>query len=161
MAKYDLEKLVADIKSIMVNNLNTKIAAIEAEKVADGQPATGLEAIDSASYFEQTFSDAVMAVSPALFYGVESVKSKGIGPTTEQVITIFAEVILVEKQDGLTVARIHRYSRALKEIFEENFSAVPASNIKVETVRPVSFKLDENTSEWSKVGGVSLTIALA
>lgn len=164
MTKYDVENLLVDVKALLVANLNTKLAAIEAEKVAQGLPATGLLPVDVAKgYFEQSWSDDILNINPAIFFGIEDVQAVGNGPATEERYKIFVEVVVLDSgQDRLTKNRIHRYARALKEVFEENWDSLGGGcKIKVETVRPISFKLDLNTSEEVKVGGVSLTTALA
>lgn len=164
MAKYDTESLLADVKAVLVANLNTKIAAIEAEKIASGAPATGLLSVDANNgYFEQSWSDKILNINPAIFFGIEDIKAQGVGPSTIETYRIFVEVILIDSgQDALAKNRIHRYARALKEVFEEKFDQFNNGvKIKVETVRPASFKLDENSSEEMKVGGVSILTAIA
>lgn len=171
MTKYDIEDLIADVKRILLANLNTKIAAVEAEKIARGAPATGLLPVDQTigpdgmpvGYFEQNWSDKNFNVSPAIFYGIEDAAATGVGPYTQETIKLFVEIVLVDSgQDNLGKLRIHRYTRAIKEVFEENFDKFGSSSkIKVETIRPLSFKLDLNTTEEVKVGGVQLTTALA
>lgn len=166
MTRYDAESLLKDVKAILVNNLNTKVAAIEAEKIAVGCGASGITAIDTAKgYFEQTWSDKILNINPAIFYGIEDIAAEGMGPWTSETIQIFVEVILVDSGiDPLQLARnkILRYSRAIKEVFQENYDRLPMGNqIKIKTLRPIAFKLDLNTSEEIKVGGVSITTALA
>jgi hypothetical protein len=162
MSRYDTESLLSDIKKILVANLNTKISAVEAEKIAAGFPATQLAAVDTTNgYFEQNWSDAILNIKPAIFFGLEDIRAQGMGPTTQETYQVFVEVILVSAQtDTLDKNRIHRYARAIKEVFEENYDKIPGT-IKIETVRPVSFRLDLNSSDEIKVGGVSITTALA
>ncbi len=156
---YDIENLMQTLKGLLTSNLNAKIDAIEAEKVAGGFPATGLAHISS--YHEQNWSDSILQDSPAIFFGVEEIAAQGVGPSTSEKYKCFFEVVLLDHGlDTLAKNRIYRYSRAIKEVFQDNFSAVPGT-IKIETVRPISFKLDLNSSEEIKVGGVSLTATLA
>lgn len=164
MSIYDTESLLSDIKAALVANLNTKIAAVEAEKIAGGFPTTGLASVDTThGYFEQSWSDELLNYSPAIFFGVEDVQAEGAGPATKQIIRIFVEVVLVDSgMDKLGKNRIHRYTRAIREVLQTLYDRLPGGNkIKIETVRPVSFKVDLNSSEEIKVGGVSLTTALA
>jgi hypothetical protein len=164
MAKYDIENLLEDLKSILVSNLNDAIDAVEAEKVSQGLPATGLEHVDTSNgYYEQNWSDDILNSKVAIFYGVEEIAALGVGPATSQQYKIFVEVVLTDGgMDTLGKNRIHRYARAIKDVLEANFDQIPSSSkIKIETVRPISFKLDLNSSETIKVGGVSLTTALA
>ena len=164
MATYDAEDLLDSILSMVQTGLTAKLLAIETEKIAKGKGITGgLPAPDSSAYFRQTWSDNILNFSPAIFYGNENVEALGVGPSTVQKYKIFVEVVLTDSgMDTYTSSRILRYSRALKEILETNFSEVSeAGQIKIETVRPVAFKLDLDSSEEIKVGGVSLTLALA
>lgn len=163
MLKYDVENLLADLKKILVANLNTAIAAVEAEKIAQGLPATGLLPIDTTlGYFEQTWSDAILNITPALFFGLEEAQAVGIGPATSEKLKFFVEVIVLDSgMDVLTKNRVHRYSRALKDVMEANYDRIPSSSkIKVETVRPIAFKLDLDSSEEYKVGGISITTSI-
>lgn len=164
MGKYDGENLLHDLKAILVANLNTAIAAVESEKTSQGLPATNLASVDSTNgYFEQNWSDAILNITPAIFYGIEDVKAEGYGPVTAQQYKVWIEVVLVDTQvDKLMSNRIHRYTRAIKDVIEANWDKIPsASKTKIETVRPISFKLDLNSSEEIRVGGVSLLTSLA
>jgi hypothetical protein len=167
MVKFDLEDLLQTVHAIMTtgNALNVKIAAIDAEKTAKGQTlATALKPI--AAYYLQSWSDKILTTSPAIFYGVEDVQTADGGGATSKVFKIFVEVVLVDSgQTNDVFKRIARYSRALEETFLEaivgiGFNAVPGSRVKIDTVRPVSFKLELDSDEEIKVGGISLTIAI-
>lgn len=164
MSKYDAENLLHDLKAILVANLNTYIAAIESEKVAQGLPATNLASVDTTNgYFEQNWSDGILNITPAIFYGIEDVRTEGYGPVTSQLYKVWVEIVLVDTQvDKLMTSRIHRYSRAIKDVLEDNWDKLPsASKTKIETIRPLSFKLDLNSSEEIRVGGVSIITSLA
>jgi hypothetical protein len=164
MSKFRPEDLLNNVKSLLVMYLNNKIDAIESEQVTKGLPATNLAHVDpTKGYFLQSWSDKAFALSPAIFYGIEDIKSEGFGPATKQEYRVFVEVVYVDSlQDLLVNARIFRYAEAIKEVFEEHYADLSNSaKIKIETVRPVSFKLDTNTSEEVRVGGVSLITSLA
>lgn len=164
MITYDSEDLMTDVLALMQSKLNAKIASVEAEKIAKGLPDTGLQPIAATGYFEQNWGDKNLNINPAIWYGIEQVLSEGIGPATAVTYRIFVDILLIDSgMDTLTKNRIHRYSRALKEVFEENWDRVfkQANVIKIETVRPIEFKLEENTSETYKVGGIAITTTLA
>jgi hypothetical protein len=161
--KFDQENLLDAILEVMIGSLNTQIAAIEAEKTAAGSPLTPtLAGVDSSAYFVQTWSDKILNKSPAIFYGIEDVATLDGGGAAAKTYKIFCEIVIVDDgQRNDTHRRIARYSRALEEIFSEQFGKVPSgSAIKIETVRPISFKLELDSSEEVKVGGVSLQISL-
>jgi len=160
-AKFDAEDLLDSILAMMTDGLNAKIAAVEAEKTAKGKGIT-LASIDSNAYFRQTWNDKILNYSPAIFYGIENNATIGQAGATATQYFIFAEVIISDSgNDDQVVNRILRYTRALQELFEEQFARVAElGRIKIETVRPVSFKLEEDNSNEVKVGGVSITVTL-
>ena len=159
---YDVEMLLDDIEVLLKAKLPAKLIAIEAEKTALGIPV-GLDAIDPTAYFQQNWSDEILNQAPAIFYGVESIQAESIGPATIEKLKLFVEIIMLDSgMDAYGKRRLNRYSRAIKEVFHENFDQLPWSNKTiVETVRPISFTLDENTSEEMRVGGVSIATAIA
>lgn len=174
MQKYDLENLLSDINRLLVANINATIDAVEAEKVAQGLPASSIEHIDLTTsttnpsgyngLFEQSWSPANLNVKNAIFYGVEDIQTQGIGPASVQTVKAFVEIIHTDSgNDILGLKRLARYSRAIKDIFESNFDRFPltSNKIKIETVRPISFKLETDSSEEIRVGGVSITMAIA
>lgn len=161
---FDGEDLLDRVLSIIQTGLSAKLTAIEAEKIAKGKGITGgLPVPESGAYFRQTWSNNILNYAPAIFYGIENVQADGVGPVTSEKFTVFVEVIIVDSgMDTNTTSKIMRYSRALKELFQSSFSEVAETGrIKIETVRPVSFKLEQDSSEEIKVGGISLTVALA
>lgn len=161
---FDGEDLLDSVLSMVQTGISAKLTAIEAEKIAKGKGVSGgLPVPEASAYTRQTWSNNILNHSPAIFYGIENVQAEGVGPATMEKFTVFVEVVMVDSgMDTDTSSRIMRYSRALKEIFQEGFAEVAETGrIKIETVRPVSFKLDQDSSEEIKVGGVSLTVALA
>lgn len=164
-AKFDAEDMLDMVLGIMTTGsaLNAKIAAIEAEKIAAGKGVTPtLASIASTSYYLQSWSDKILNTSPAIFYGIEDVASVPNAGAVAKVYKVFVEVVLIDS--GLTNdshKRINRYARALEELFAAAFApALGYGQIKIDTVRPISFKLELDSSEEIKVGGVSLTITL-
>ena len=159
---YDIEEMLDNIETILKASLNTKIAAIEAEKTVLGKPI-GLPAVDTNAYIQQTWSDKILQYNPAIFYGVEEIQSTGANTATLEVYKIFVEVVFVDSGNDLYgIKRLHRYSRALKEVFQENYDALPwSTKVNIETVRPISFKLEADSSEDIRVGGVSIVAGLA
>ena len=160
--KFDSEDLCDCILQIMTNGdaLNNKIAAVDAEKTTVLDPV--LKPIDSAAYYLQAWTNKILNTSPSIFYGIEEVQAADGGGAVAKTYKVFVEVVLVDSgQSNDTDRRIARYSRALEELFSENFGkAIAASTIKVDSVRPISFKLELDSDDEIKVGGVSLTITL-
>ncbi len=163
--KYDAEDLLDTVLGIMTASLNTRIAAIEAEKIADGKGVTPtLAAVASGSYYLQAWSDKILNTSPAIFYGLEDVQTESNGSAVAKTYKIFVEVMLVDAgingaNDGSR--RLNRYARALEEIFAESFApAIGHGKVKVDSIRPMAFKLALDSDDEVKVGGISLLVTL-
>ena len=147
---YDLESLMSDVKSILTTNLNTKIGDINTEK---GDSIT-LLTVDSAAYFMQDLDHESLNFNPFIFYSVEDIDGTGFGPNTPQEFLINVILVLAD-QSGLTdvSTRMFRYSRALKEIFEENFSIKSNSNfISINVLAPVPLTSLNESMEFRAIG---------
>lgn len=162
--KFDAEDLLDSVLAMMTDGgaLNAKIAAVEAEKTTAGKQI-GLEAIASDAYYRQTWNDKILNHVAAIYYGIENNQTIGTPGATAIQYSVFVEIIMADSgNDSNIVNRILRYTRAIQELFEEKFGAVAEfGKIKVETVRPISFKLENDTSDDVKAGGVSITMTLA
>lgn len=159
--KYDIEQMLDDIEVLLKAHLSAKLDEIEAQKTALGKPV-GLPHIDDKAYTQQTWSDKMLQYPFSIFYGLEDVQSQGANSDTLENYKIFVEIVLVDGgNDDFGLPRLHRYTRAIKEVFEENFDELPWGNkSNIETVRPISFKLEEDSSEEIRVGGVSIVTGL-
>lgn len=161
---YDLESVLLDTLEILQDNLNDKIADIETEKNAAGQTLSpGLAAIDNGAYHVQSLTYKPVNTAQFVFYGIEKSSPQSSGQVTAELVNVFVTIgVLDNGQTNDAYRRTLRYIRALKEIFEKNFSAFNgASKIKIETLTPVSLKLSEDSSEEYKLGGVSLQVGFA
>ena len=161
--KFDSEEMLDYILGIMQDDdvLNNKIAAVEAEKEDAGKGLSPTLA-PIAEYHLQTWNDKILQRTPAIFYGIEDVTAvDGMGAVAKT-YKCFIEVVIVDNnQTNDGHKRISRYSRSLEELFTSNFKPEGAMGaVKVESVRPISFKLEMNTDEEIRVGGISLTISL-
>lgn len=165
MAKFDGEDLLDAVKSIMVSGdaLNNKILEIENEKANKSKGLTPtLKTISANAYFEQTWNDKILNQNPAIFYGIEDVQSTDGGGALGKVYQLFVEIVLVDNgMQSDNHKRIQRYSRALEELFlSSDATIIPFAKIKVNQIRPISFKLQIDSNEEIKVGGISILIAL-
>lgn len=157
---YDIENLLSDVKGILTSNFNTKLTAITSEK---GDSIT-LTAIDSSSYFFQTMNDRTANfVGPFILYGIEDLKSiptpRSCASATEVLISILV-IVADQGQDLNIMSRMLRYSRALKEVIEENFRIVECCNsLEVQSLVPVPFQ-DINTGEPYRAVGILLKTVL-
>lgn len=163
--KFDGEDVLAMILSIMKDGgaLNAKIAAIEAEKLAAGLNLTpGLANVADISYYEQTWNSKILNTTPAIFYGIEDCVALDGGGAAAKTYECFVEIVLIDSgQTNDYNRRILRYSRALEELFESALSApAEVGQVKIKSVRPITFKLELDSSEEIKVGGISISLTL-
>lgn len=156
---YDVEDLTDDIKALMVANLNTKIAAINAEK-AD---SIVLKTIDDAAYIFQSLDERVMNYDPFVFYGLgASVESEGIGPAGSKMLPIDVAIISFDLNNPDIGKRALRYNRALEEIFLDKWADFSGNNAKIKVKAPVLIDFTLlNTSDPFRVIGVELEAHLA
>lgn len=163
MAKRDLERLIFDLEALVKANLNTKIAAIDAENnaVLAAQDQVTCPLLDTNAFLFQDMTQADAAGFPVfVFFGTESPQTNSVGPGTANICEFFFIVVL--QNDGSprsSYIKLLRYVRALQEIFESNFKKFPdASRLEVSGTDPVT--IAPPSGEWSfKGAGVKIRAA--
>lgn len=147
---YDLESLMSDIKSIMINNLNTKISALNSEK----SDSTTLLTVDNNAYFLQELDSTTINYNPFIFYSCEEIEGTGFGPNTPQELLINCVLVLADQSAYTDIpARMFRYLRAIKEIFEENFFIKTNSNfISINQITPIPLTGLNDQQEFRATG---------
>lgn len=148
--RYDFESICAEVKAIMVANLNTRLAAISTEK----GDSIALRTVNAEAYFFQTLDQEPAAFDPFVFYGISEIEGEGGATQTPMKLKIFCVVICADEgEDEFTSNRMFRYQRALREIFEENFE-LPESQVKlvVSSLVPVEVKLLNSTQSHRAIG---------
>lgn len=158
MAKYDTEDFLDNIKAVLIANLNTKLAAIDTAKTQD---TLSLPQVQTAAYAFQGLNEEVINFDPFIIYGVESIAT--IPQLQGSATDITASVVLVLCENGKDeIDRLMlRYSRALKEVIEENYQSV-GKGIKmlVSEFMPISFKFLNSDDSYKAVGiNINATIA--
>jgi len=149
MAKHDFEDVLAEIKSIVSSNFNTKLSALETEK-GDG---ITLPTVDSNAYFMQSMNDDAANFDPFIVYGIEDIQTDSIGYQSSE--KIFVSVVILLSDNGRDAINeiMFRYSRALKEIFEENWQ-LNKFGIKINVTRStvVPFVALDSSASYKAVG---------
>lgn len=143
-ARYDVEELLRDLADVCKAKLNTRLAAITAEKVAQNpsDALTTLAQVPDGAYFFQSLDKSRAAAHPVfMFWGLEDPVADGAGPYTIERLSIFFIVVVKDTAEQENYMwRLMRYSRALKEIFEENFSKNRGGvKLSVSSLSPVGF----------------------
>lgn len=158
--RYDIEQLLVDIKQIMVDNLNTRIAAVNAEK-NDGMT---LSPIPAAAYFCQSMDGTQTNFDPFVFFGVESIDEDNSGYNfgySPEKLTISVAIVVVDEGNTINIpSKLFRYQRALKETFEMNFNSISEGvKIAVQGQVPIDLALMNNKFRHKAIG-VTLKVAM-
>lgn len=151
MAKYDLESLLAQIKTVCTDGLNTRLTAITTEK----GDSVELPSIASAAYFYQVLDKSLVGAHKAfIFYGSDDPVAQAEGPHTLEDYQIFVIAVLREYADGEAMSvRMMRYARALKEIFEEAYTSRKISTkILVSSITPTNLAIQDVEGSFRACG---------
>ncbi len=137
-ARYDIEELLRDLLEVCKANLNTKLAALDAEK-NDG--ITLLTVPDEAYFFQSLEKARAAPYNAFVFWGLDDPTPDGHGPYTLENLGIFFIVVVRDTAETENyLFRLMRYSRAMKEIFEQNFSKNRGRvKLSVQNLSPVGF----------------------
>ncbi len=149
MARFDFEDILESVKQIIVNNFNTKLTALTTDK-GDG---IVLPPVNANAYFLQSLDESIANFDPFITYGLEDIESVSLGPKTSE--KFFISVVIVLSDRGRTDINkiMFRYSRALKEIFEENWQINDyGSKINVTRSTVVPFEALDSSASYKAVG---------
>lgn len=154
--KYDIEQFMTELEQFLKDNLNNKIAAVNAEK-----GDFSIDTISDDAYFLQTWNDKIANFNPVVFFGVDSVRSESNGPAVKKIYGVSVIIVFEDSGEDLnTPKKLYRYSRCLEEIFKENWDKMKNSvKIKIESMVPVSFQL-VNSSNFHRAIGITLDFTL-
>lgn len=155
--KYDIEDLASDLEAVMKNFLNPKLASLDAEK-ADGMT---LSPVDANAYFFASLDGKEASYNPFIVYGIDDIATDANGSATANTITFNLALVLTDEGLDLQIVnRMLRYQRALREIFEENWSqSRNGIKLKIQSLVPVYLK-GLNATYPSRVVGLNVTAVL-
>lgn len=160
--QYDAERLLDDLLQVVKSKLNTKINEIQAEK----QTLLGSGNFVVPNIKEEAWFDGLDERSanfdPYVYYGVNDNTVIELASAESSELSIFFVVVMHYNGNDATMYRkMLRYIRALQEIVRENFDAIPeVSRFQVRTITPNDLR-DLDTSEFSKIGGIVISTAIA
>lgn len=150
----DEENFLDDIVTLLKSKIDAKVTEINTLK----NDSITLETIPSERFIE-TLNEDALNWPIFIYYGIDAINSNGIGPTTAREITVFFDIIFMDDQSSLgNIGRksVQRYTRALREIIEDNYRAIKYASInKVDSVSPVNLR-DVEDSNYYKVAGVEV-----
>ncbi len=149
MARFDIETFLDGIAAVYKANLPAKLLAIAAEK-NDGMV---LKSVDNAAYLFQTLTGTSMNWNPCILIGLEDIQSSGLGPHTIENIAVNVVLILADQGEDIVIGRrMLRYSRALREVLEANWSNPSLLKCSISSMIPIDFKLLDSDQLYRAVG---------
>lgn len=152
----DFEDVIDGIKSIMVAHLNNKLDQISTEK-GDSIP---LPHIVDSGYYLQSNNDEIINADPFIAYGISDVENESQGPHSIEKLMIHIHVIISERGRSDINRVMFRYSRALKEIFEEHWQMLsPSCRIYVSRLNVVPFESLDGSEQYKAIG-IELNITI-
>lgn len=156
--KQDIESLADYIESLLKAGLNAKIDQINTEK-AD---TTTLKHVDAAAYSMHRIKGSALNFDPLVVTYLDNLDAVGMGAGTAETPTIKAVILVADNgQDSELDRRMLRYMRAVKEVFEENFSKNRTwPNLEITSLVPDSAKLNGSSQNY-RATGVNLKTSLA
>lgn len=147
--KYDLEQILADIKTTLLSDFNTKLTAITTEK----NDSISLPSIAAEAYCLQSLNKLMLNYNPFIWYGVGNIVAQGLGPLTKKDYTLSVVVIHQDfDQDDKLQNRMFRYARALEEVFSENWIIQNRIKCRIEEVPPSFFKMQNSNKDYIASG---------
>lgn len=149
MSRHDFEELLESAKDIVSSKLSAKLTAITTEK----GDSIVLPPVEANAYFLQSLDESAANFDPFIAYGITDIESNSLGPHTAE--KIFMSFVIVLSDNGRdNINRImFRYSRALKEIFEENWQIDNSSSkINVNRSTVVPFEALDSSATYKAIG---------
>ena len=157
MGKNDIEKVEQVILGIVQSKLADKVTEINADK---GDSL--LTDIDSSKYFSDFYQEDLTS-SKFIFFGIEQPETQSVGRDSAETWTIFYKVF-IQQENNLTTIRssVLRYTRALKEIINENSILIArhCSKGEISNLTPENVE-DINNDTPFKMGGIEFKVTLS
>lgn len=155
MVKFDIETLLSDLETFLKANINTYITNLNTEK-NDG---ITVPTISANAYTLQSWNQSITNYDPFILYGISAIESDSINGGSSEKYTV--EVIVIKADNGNDqniVKKMFRYSRILKDLFEDKFDLVSNKyNITIQSKEPLPFR-PENTSQLYQIVGINLNV---
>lgn len=151
MARFDEENLLSNLETILKNNLNNKITAINTEK----NDTITLAQINSDAY-QMDVEDKISNYDPYIIYMITEQTTDKRGPATAENIVINIALIVTDNGSDLSIVkRMLRYRRCLKEVIEDNYRKISLDEMIIESLPVLSFQ-KSGSSYSSKIVGINI-----
>lgn len=167
MAKftYDIELFISDIKKLLINDLNTKIAEINTEKntmTDETEDNFSIALIPDGGVYFQQLPD-LNSYQHFVMFGladIQILEAQNDGHI--QKVSLFVEVVLVDAgdvQNESQIFKLLRYMRSLQELFIDNFDKIRGfGKLTVDSLPPTITEL--NTGGRLNSAGVIVSASI-
>lgn len=155
--KNDIEQVEQVILGIVQSKLAAKVTEINTDK---GDSLLTDIAVEN--YFSD-FYDEELTASKFIFFGIEQPEAQSIGSDSAETWTIFYKVFIQQENNLSTIrSSVLRYTRALKEIINENSRLIArhCSKGEISNLTPENVE-DINNNTPFKMGGIEFKITLS
>lgn len=154
--KISVESIADEIETLLSANLNTKLAAIDANRGGGITCPT----INSNAYFFQSLNEDIANYNPFVLYGLNNSETISEFGASAEILTFGVSLIIQDSGKRDLSKIMFRYRDALKEIFETNFY-LPGSGVKIKVTSLMPMDLQGlNSSMPHKIIGILLEMSL-
>jgi len=156
---YDTETFLRDLETVYKANLNTRIAAINAEK-AD----FNINNINANAWYFQNMNSDIFSYDEFIVWGLSKPPDVEVFQNDNylKIVKVFIEVVIPDAGETSTeniIWKLLRYTRALEEVAFKNFDKFQGvAKTSVESLLPTSFELD---GKMFRSSGISISAAMS
>ncbi len=169
MAKLDTERLLKRFRTVLLADLDPKLAAITAEYATEDAAEFGgsitLETVDSDAFF---FNSSPVALNFNLFIliGVQAISSESVGPGVVKGYEIFVTIghtgLKNNDNHNLIESKILRYTRAIQEVITDKFDQIAAGfSFTGVSELPANPEIQLESGETLRVSGLVFSATIA
>ena len=152
--KFDIERYRDELIKVVKDNLNTKLADINQEK-GDG---VYLRNIPTTSYYNDAHDNNITDKA-YIYYGFVPIIPDDKGVPNAVNVTMFISVVFDNTNKKNTETMVLRYTRALKEVIEDNYKKFPSTS-RLSVIQFVPEDFENNKGAEFKIGGVQVSASI-
>lgn len=152
--KYDIEMFIDEMIALVKADLPAKISEINIEKNDD----ITLPTVGNSDYYDD-ISEQVFYKNQFIYYSLVDVATESAGHNVSLDVTLAISVLFSNINSSGTIKKVMRYTRCLREIFQESFKKTgKASQIKVTEFIPVDIQTNQGSD--FKMGGIQIQASI-
>lgn len=155
---FDFEDVLNNLQSILVNNLNDYIDAINSVK-AD---SITLPNLDTSAFIMQSMDERAMNFDPFCFFGIVDMESIVSGPSVAEDITIALTIVATDDGTGNDMTKkMFRFQRVLKNLIKDKWQSGGISNrFEVNSLLPATITGLDDT-QMHRIAGIEIKTTIS